>query len=124
MIASLASLSFAFPAALWALLALPVIWWLLRFTPPKPRRVAFPPFRLLLQLISKEEQPDRTPWWLILLRLMLAALIILAIARPMTGSTQLSAKGTGPLLVVVDDGWASARDWQQRIDYLDGLVSD
>jgi hypothetical protein len=124
MIASLASLSFAFPAALWALLALPVIWWLLRFTPPKPRRVAFPPFRLLLQLISKEEQPDRTPWWLILLRLMLAALVILAIARPMTGATQLSAKDAGPLLVIVDDGWASARDWQKRIDYLDGLVND
>jgi hypothetical protein len=124
MIANLASLSFAFPAALWALLALPVIWWLLRFTPPKPRRVAFPPFRLLLQLISKEEQPDRTPWWLILLRLLLAALIILAIARPMTGATQLSAKDAGPLLIVVDDGWAAARDWQKRIDYLDGLVSD
>lgn len=124
MIANLAGLSFAFPAALWALLALPVIWWLLRFTPPKPRRVAFPPFRLLLQLISKEEQPDRTPWWLILLRLMLAALVILAIARPMTGAAHLTAKDAGPLLVIVDDGWAAARDWQKRIDYLDGLVND
>ncbi len=30
-------LSFGFPAILWGLLALPVIWWLLRLTPPKPQ---------------------------------------------------------------------------------------
>jgi hypothetical protein len=29
--------AFGFPAILWGLLALPVIWWLLRFTPPKPQ---------------------------------------------------------------------------------------
>ena len=51
------------------LLALPVIWWLLRFTPPKPQTVRFPPLRLLLDLIPREEQPDKTPWWLMLLRL-------------------------------------------------------
>jgi len=122
MIATLASISFAFPAALWALLALPVIWWLLRFTPPRPQRVAFPPFRLLLELVSKEEQPDRTPWWLILLRLLLAALIILAVARPMIGDDTLRSEGKGPVLIVLDDGWAAARDWQKRLDFLDGLV--
>jgi hypothetical protein len=123
MMATLASITFAFPAALWALLALPVIWWLLRFTPPRPQRVAFPPFRLLLQLISKEEQPDHTPWWLVLLRLMLAALMILALARPMIGQDRAGAATDGPLLVVVDDGWASARDWQKRLDYLAGLAT-
>ena len=121
MIAALANVTFAFPAALWALLALPVIWWLLRFTPPKPERVAFPPFRLLLELRSKEEQPDHTPWWLILLRLLLAALIILAIARPMTGARDVNAGASGPMLVVLDDGWAAAREWQKRLDYLDGV---
>ncbi|HEY7763398.1 MAG TPA: DUF4159 domain-containing protein [Aestuariivirgaceae bacterium] len=122
MIATLSAVTFAFPAALWALLALPVIWWLLRFTPPKPERVAFPPFRLLLQLTTKEEQPDHTPWWLILLRLLLAALVILAVARPMTGATDLTGGRGVPLLVVVDDGWAAARDWQKRVDFLSGLV--
>jgi hypothetical protein len=122
MIATLSAVTFAFPAALWALLALPVIWWLLRFTPPKPERVAFPPFRLLLQLTTKEEQPDHTPWWLILLRLLLAALVILAVARPMTGATDLTGGRSAPLLVVVDDGWAAARDWQKRLDFLSGLV--
>ena len=101
MIAALASIGFAFPAALWALLALPVIWWLLRFTPPRPQRIAFPPFRLLRELMSTEEQPDRTPWWLILLRLVFAALIILAIARPMLGANDIGLGNARPLLVAV-----------------------
>ncbi len=33
---------------------------------------SFPPTRLLLQIAPREETPSRTPWWLTLLRLMLA----------------------------------------------------
>ncbi|MGH6874184.1 MAG: BatA domain-containing protein, partial [Aestuariivirgaceae bacterium] len=124
MIDTLASVSFAFPAALWALLALPVIWWLLRFTPPKPQRIAFPPFRLLRELMSTEEQPDRTPWWLILLRLALAGLIILAVARPMLGANEVGLGNARPLLIVLDDGWAAARDWQKRVNYLSDIIGN
>ncbi|HKQ94241.1 MAG TPA: BatA domain-containing protein, partial [Aestuariivirgaceae bacterium] len=119
------AITFAYPAALWALLVLPAIWWLLRFTPPRPLRIAFPPFRLLRELMSKEEQPDHTPWWLILLRLVLAALIILSVARPMLGSAGDSAgRADGPLLVVLDDGWAAAPDWRKRISYLETLIEE
>jgi hypothetical protein len=124
MIANLASIGFAFPAALWALLALPVIWWLLRFTPPRPQRIAFPPFRLLRELMSTEEQPDRTPWWLVLLRLAFAALIILAIARPMLGANDAGLGNNRPLLVVLDDGWGAARDWQKRMNYLSSIIAN
>ena len=65
---ALGSLAFAAPWLLAALAALPVIWWLLRVTPPAPRRIAFPAIRLLLGLTPREETPARTPWWLILLR--------------------------------------------------------
>ena len=54
-------IGFAQPLLLWSLLALPVIWWLLRFTPPRPIRVAFPPIRLLLGLRSQEQTPSRSP---------------------------------------------------------------
>ena len=77
MMAFLQALTFTTPAALAGLLLLPVIWWLLRFTPPKPQTVKFPPLRLLLELVSKHEQPDKTPWWLMLLRLAIAALCVL-----------------------------------------------
>jgi len=62
-------LGFAQPLVLLGLLSLPVLWWLLRLVPPRPRRINFPPTRLLFEIAPKEETPARTPWWLILLRL-------------------------------------------------------
>ena len=69
---------FAEPFVLIGLLTLPVLWWLLRLIPPRPRRIDFPPTRLLLEIAPREETPARTPWWLTLLRLALAALVIIA----------------------------------------------
>jgi hypothetical protein len=75
-------LSFAEPWLLAGLLSLPALWWLLRVMPPRPRRVDFPPTRLLFDIAPKEETPSRSPWWLTLLRLLAAALVILAAAGP------------------------------------------
>ncbi|MDP1866431.1 MAG: BatA domain-containing protein, partial [Bradyrhizobium sp.] len=75
-------LAFAQPFLLLGLLSLPVLWWLLRVMPPRPRRVEFPPTRLLFDIAPKEETPSRTPWWLTLLRLAAAALVIMAAAGP------------------------------------------
>src|SRR5437016_11783413 len=110
---ALGSLAFASPWLLAALAALPVIWWLLRVTPPAPRRIAFPAIRLLLGLVPREETPARTPWWLILLRTVIAALVIIALAHPLL-NPQTRLAGTGPVALVIDDGWASARDWRRR----------
>jgi hypothetical protein len=110
----LSAITFMLPLALAGLLALPVIWWLLRFTPPRPQTVKFPPLRLLLELTSKQEQPDKTPWWLLLLRLTIAALVILAISHPLYAPGRSPALDSRPLLIVADDGWASARDWNAR----------
>ena len=54
-------LGFAQPLVLLALLALPVLWWLLRLIPPQPRRIAFPPAQLLFDITPKQETPRRTP---------------------------------------------------------------
>ena len=62
-------LAFAEPLLLLGLLSLPVLWWLLRVMPPRPRRIEFPPTRLLFDIAPKEETPSRTPWWLTALRL-------------------------------------------------------
>jgi hypothetical protein len=110
---ALGSLVFASPWILAALAALPVIWWLLRVTPPAPRQIAFPAIRLLLGLVPREETPARTPWWLILLRTVLAALIIIALAHPLL-NPQTRLAGDGPVALIIDDGWAAARDWRRR----------
>jgi len=51
-------ISFGSPLILAALLVLPLLWWLLRVTPPLPRRTPFPPLRLLRGL-EDEEQTSR-----------------------------------------------------------------
>src|SRR2546421_513600 len=58
---ALGSLAFASPWLLAALAALPVIWWLLRVTPPAPRRIVFPAIRLLLGLTPREGTPPLQP---------------------------------------------------------------
>ena len=112
---TLGPLAFAVPWALTALLALPILWWLLRIIPPSPQRISFPAIRLLEGLSPKEDTPHSTPWWLLLLRLVIAALVIMAIARPLVPSGTTVPPG-GAILLVIDDAWSSARDFEARRD--------
>jgi hypothetical protein len=118
----LPGLSFAAPWALALLAGLPLLWRLLRVTPPVPRKVAFPAISLLLGLETARRQAETTPFWLLALRLALAALLILAAAGP--GTTPSAPPGSdGPLLLLVDDGWAAARDWEARKAHLDAVLA-
>lgn len=110
---TLGPLAFAVPWALVAAAGLPVLWWLLRIIPPAPRRVSFPAIRLLEGLRPREDTPHHTPWWLLLLRLLIAALVILAVARPLIPSGTAVPEG-GPIVLVIDDGWAAGRDFEAR----------
>jgi hypothetical protein len=117
-------LSFAQPALLLGLLSLPVLWWLLRVMPPRPRRIEFPPTRLLFDIAPKEETPSRTPWWLTALRLMAAALVILAAAGPIWNPQTGVAGNSAPLVILLDDGWSAAASWDARIKAADELIAN
>jgi hypothetical protein len=117
-------LSFAEPALLLGLLSLPVLWWLLRVMPPRPRRIEFPPTRLLFDIAPKEETPSRTPWWLTALRLMAAALVILAAAGPIWNPQTGVAGSNAPLVILLDDGWSAAASWDARIKAADELIAN
>ena len=116
-------LGFAQPLVLLGLLSLPVLWWLLRLVPPRPRRVDFPPTRLLFEIAQKEETPSRTPWWLTLLRLTLAALIIIAAAGPMWNPPLATTDRAAPLLIMLDDGWPAAASWDARLRTADEMIA-
>src|SRR5260370_17288158 len=116
-------LSFAEPFLLLGLLSLPVLWWLLRVMPPRPRRVEFPPTRLLFDITPKEETPSRTPWWLTALRLLAAALVILAAAGPIWNPQTGLAGSRAPLVILLDDGWSAASTWDARIKPPDELIA-
>src|SRR5450432_4664184 len=117
-------LSFAEPLLLLGLLSLPVLWWLLRVMPPRPRRIEFPPTRLLFDIAPKEETPSRTPWWLTALRLTAAALVILAAAGPIWNPQTGLAGSTTPLVILLDDGWSAAASWDVRIKAADELIAN
>jgi hypothetical protein len=106
------------PWLLTALLSLPILWWLLRVIPPAPQRLRFPAIRFLLGLQPEEQTSARTPPWLLVLRLLLATLLILALAGPVL-NPEPELSGEGPLILVVDDGWAAAPGWDQRIAALE-----
>ncbi len=117
-------LTFAQPLLLLGLLSLPVLWWLLRVMPPRPRRIEFPPTRLLFDIRPKEETPSRTPWWLTALRLAAAALVILAAAGPIWNPQTGVGGGNAPLVILLDDGWSAAASWETRIRTADELIAN
>jgi len=115
-------LTFLAPLALLGLIALPVIWWLLRVTPPSPKKETFPPLRILQDVMTEEETPDSTPWWLLLFRILLGAIIAIALARPIL--QQIEGITTRPLTLVIDDGWDAAPNWSNVIREAEAKVSD
>ncbi len=111
----IAGLAFATPLLLLGLLALPVLWWILRAVPPAPIRRRFPGVALLLGLKDDDSQTDKTPWWLLVLRMAALAAAIIGFSGPIL-NPQAERSGTGPLLIVMDSSWASARDWSARLE--------
>jgi hypothetical protein len=109
----LGPLGFTAPLLLWGLLALPVLWLILRAVPPAPIRRRFPGVALLLGLQDRDSQTERTPWWLLVLRSAAAAAVILGLAGPVLNPDPAPPR-EGPLLVVLDGGWAEAADWTAR----------
>ncbi|MGV8938918.1 MAG: DUF4159 domain-containing protein [Allorhizobium sp.] len=116
--------AFASPAILAALAALPLIWWLLKLTPPLPKAEVFPPLKILASVLKREETPSKSPWWLTLLRMLLAATVILALADPIFNPRVNSLSGEGPLALVIDNGWAAAADWDRRVRTAEALIDD
>lgn len=117
----LGPLTFLNPWVLAGLAFLPVLWFLLRVTPPAPKRMTFPPARFLAGLIPDEHATSRTPWWILLMRLLAAALIIIALAHPILNRSA-ALPGRADVRIVIDNGWAAAQNWQLIRDSAADLV--
>jgi hypothetical protein len=116
-------IGFAAPWLLLGLLGLPILWWLLRAVPPAPIRRLFPGVLLLLGLSDDESQTDRTPWWLLLIRTLAIAAVIIGFAGPNL-NPDADKPGVGRLLIVIDGTWADARDWQARIQRIEVALDE
>jgi len=121
----LGPIGFTAPWLLLALAALPILWILLRAVPPAPIRRRFPGVALMLGLTDDDTVTDRTPWWLLLLRMLAVAALIVGLAGPVLNPQNDGEQAaTGPLLIVLDGSWAAARDWPAQEDLLDAMLAE
>ncbi|KJZ19567.1 DUF4159 domain-containing protein [Loktanella sp. S4079] len=120
---SIGPIGFTAPWLLVALGALPLLWVLLRAVPPAPIRRRFPGVALLLGLTDDESQSDRTPWWLLLLRMLAVAAMIIGFAGPVL-NPQTAREGRGDLVIAIDATWAGASGWQSQIDRVSSLLNE
>ncbi len=116
-------IAFVSPWLLLGLIALPILWLILRAVPPAPIVRRFPGVALLLGLTDPETETDKTPWWLLLLRALAVAAMIIGFAGPLLNPEDEGA-GDGPLLIVADGSWASARDWPARRDRIESALRE
>ncbi|MEM1100031.1 MAG: DUF4159 domain-containing protein [Pseudomonadota bacterium] len=120
---TLGPIGFAAPLLLTALVALPVLWLILRAVPPAPIRRRFPGVALLLGLDDDDATTDKTPLWLLLLRMLAVAAAILGFAGPVL-NPETDEAGDGPILVLLDGGWAEAPTWTARMERVEALLAD
>lgn len=120
---TLGAIGFTTPWLLPGLIALPILWILLRAVPPAPIKRRFPGVALLLGLTDDEVHADKTPWWLMLLRMLAIAAVIIGFAGPILNPKD-DTMGSGPLLIVADGTWADARDWGKRQGRIAGLLEE
>lgn len=116
-------LAFATPWLLTALIGLPVLWLLLRAVPPAPIRRRFPGVVLLLGLKDDESVMDRTPWWLLLIRMLIVACAIIGLSGPVL-NPDTDARSDAPLLIVLDGSWPSASVWRSQSEAIVSILED
>ena len=111
------AIAFNAPWVLWGLLLLPLLWILLRALPPAPVQRLFPAVGLLLGLEDETQTSAHAPWWLLVLRSLAIAAVLIGFAGPILNpQTQLDR---GPdLLIVVDGAWAAAPEFLFQRDML------
>lgn len=114
-------LQFASPLILLALAILPVIWLLLRAVPPSPVKRAFAAVHLLLGLRDKDQVSERTPWWLLLMRILALAAIIIALAKPELRYSE-SRFENDRMLIILDGGFAHQKFAQHHRDQIQALL--
>ncbi|MEO9649595.1 MAG: DUF4159 domain-containing protein [Roseobacter sp.] len=120
---TIGGIGFTAPWLLAALLALPALWLILRAIPPAPIRRRFPGVALLLGLKDNESVSDRTPWWLLLLRILAVAAMIIGLAGPILNPDVDQTEGDGPLLIVLDGSWAGATRWNEQLQAIDAQLA-
>lgn len=109
------------PEWLAALALLIPFYLMMRSIPPRPKEEDFPFIRLLLDLKTDEQEADKMPWWQRAINMAAVASIAVAAAGP-NWIENPDFEGDGPVLVAIDNGWASAANWGARIEEITDII--
>jgi len=120
-IAPLGVLTFANPALLWAAAACAAPLLVHLFLRVRPRRQSFPAMQLLMATKTASVRSHRVRNWLLLLLRMLAiALLVAALARPVSRGSWMAARSRGPTVAafVIDDSASMSQRYagQSRLE--------
>lgn len=114
--------TFAAPWVLLGLGTLPAIWFLLQSMPRKPTVQALPTIKLLKDLKVEEQESEHMPWWQKTMRICIAGMAITAMAGPHF-APEIPLEGSGPVVLVIDNDWASAQDWPDRVKEYKAVIT-
>ena len=114
-------IGFLNPWLLLGLITLPVVWLILRITPPAPKKITFPALRLLFGLQGSTSKPQKTAWWLILLRILILVILILALSEPIYAPVKRTDNNYNTL-VLLDNDWASTNSWTKQLATLRSVL--
>ncbi|HRJ13279.1 MAG TPA: BatA domain-containing protein, partial [Alphaproteobacteria bacterium] len=112
------------PEYLWAILAVPLLWWLLRLIPPEAIRRRFPSLKLLQNLPPLRAQTAFTPIWLLILRGILIITLVLAFTDPVWQIDEADLPPPDqPIIFLIDNCWAAAPNWPEMQNKAQSLLS-
>ena len=109
----------------WMLLAVPAVmalWWVMKSIPQERLKQIFPGIQLLAKVKREEPAPTRMPWWQYVPITLATAAVVGALAKP-EWNPQAPLEGTGPVMLVVDNGWSAARNWKMRTIQMENLIA-
>ncbi|MDC0651841.1 BatA domain-containing protein [Alphaproteobacteria bacterium] len=109
------TLAFTNYYALLGLLALPLIFLIIKALPPSPKKMFFSSFYLINKLEKTSVTKNNIPFWLLIYRIILITLIVLFFSKPYLNSTAKTsdADAIKSYVIIADIGWSMSKEWEK-----------
>ena len=98
-------INFANIYALFGLITLPVIFFIMKYYPPKPRKVMFSSFFILKNIVKNDTAKTKFPLWLLIFRILLCFFIVLFFSKPFLTISDEKNKYKN-FVIIADNGWS------------------
>ena len=91
--------------ALFGLITLPLILFIMKFYPPSPKKADFSSFFILKNIIKNNTAKTKFPLWLIIFRIILCFFIVLFFSKPFLIKSNQTEKYKN-FVIIADNGWS------------------